>query len=115
MDENKQPGINFNNIIILKEVTFKRAPKIVEKPELGINFNVIPSISEDKMSLTLVIITTLTEKKELFSLNFSLIGNFSVIGNSEDMSLDEFAKANAPELMIPYVRETISNITLRMV
>lgn len=112
MDETKQPGINFNNII-LKEVTFKRSPGIIEKPELDISFNVISAISEDNKSLNLEVVTILKEKKGLFSLEFSLIGNFSVIGNSENMSLEEFSKTNAPALMMPYIRETISNITLR--
>ncbi len=112
MDETKQPGINFNNII-LKEVTFRRSPGIIEKPELDINFNVISAISEDKKSLNLEVVTILKEKKGLFNLEFSLIGNFSIIGNSENMSLEEFSKTNASALMMPYIRETISNITLR--
>ena len=29
------------------------------------------------------------------------------------MSLNEFIKVNAPALMMPYIRETISNITIR--
>ncbi len=112
MDEKKQPGIFFENII-LKDLKFSRSPKGVEKPDIDIEFKVNSTISEDKNLLIIEIFTHLKDKKESFELDFAMIGRFGVISDKENMSLDQFIKVNGPALMVPYIRETISNITMR--
>jgi preprotein translocase subunit SecB len=48
-----------------------------------------------------------------FSLSIAFVGVFAVIPGQENMTLEEFAQVNGPALMFPYIRELISDITLR--
>jgi len=112
MNKSKQPGINFENII-LKDMHFERKPNFIEKPEIDVQFTAASATNEEKTFMNLEITTKLTDKKESFALDFTLVGSFSIMQNDANMPLEQFAQTNAPALMIPYIRETISNITMR--
>lgn len=48
---------------------------------------------------------------EVFTLTVSIEGLFE--GSQEGLPLDQFAQVNAPAILFPYLRETVSNLTAR--
>jgi len=113
MDESKQPGIRFDNIL-LGRLNFDRKPTIVSNPELDVHFSVNKSFTNDKRRLTIELSVILTEKKgDSFKIECAMVGIFSIVADQENMSLEEFSEVNGPALMLPYIREVIANITMR--
>jgi len=118
MDTTKQPYININNII-LTELNFIKYPVSIpldSKIDAAITFDIKPQFSKDKNILYLSFTVFINkEKKETteFSLKCSVLGIFEKDKNCENMSLEEFCKNNAPAILYPYIREIISNTTLK--
>lgn len=110
MDEKKQPGINFDGIL-LKDLSFSREPKILQKPSLDLTFNSNSTIEKDVLIYELS--CSITEKEKTFNISCSMIGFFSVIPDERNMSLEDFSKTNAPAMMFPYIREVIASTTLK--
>ncbi len=112
MDNSKQPGIQFESII-LTDLTFSRNPTILQKPELKIEFQSTISFSENKERLIYKLSCSVQDIHKSFNLTCSMVGIFSVIPESPNMDLEYFAKNNAPALMFPYIREIIATTTLK--
>ena len=116
MDISEQPGIRFERVF-LTELNFSVAKKIPEKLsyELGIDYNGSLTPKENPDTLFAEIKVNLAEdvSEPPFIFNFKLVGIFKQIKGKENLSLEEFSKKQAPALLIPYVREIISNITSR--
>jgi len=112
MDETKQPGILFENVII-PEVKFKRKPEITESPKMSISINTSQKII-DKNKLQYIIdfyINKETKNPEVF-FYCKIVGLFTAEEDA-NMTLEEFAKFNAPALLYPYIRELLYNLTIR--
>lgn len=107
MDATKQPGIKID-AIVLAESHFKRQPTVPEKVDNIITFEVKNTITEDKKRLITELNTILNSDNDPVFGKFLFIGIFSADENS-NMSLDDFSKANAVAVIIPYVREEIQN------
>lgn len=112
MDENKQPGINFDGII-LKELNFSRNPTIPKKPNLNVDFEKSISLSPEKDKLVYELSCTIKDQHKSFGLKCSMVGIFSIIKDSINMDLEHFSKNNAPALIFPYIRETVASTTLK--
>ncbi|MFO7810858.1 MAG: protein-export chaperone SecB, partial [Candidatus Delongbacteria bacterium] len=69
------------------------------------------SISPDNKILESELTAEITEKNNNFKLTCSMVGVFSVEGDTSNMPLKEFAENNAAALIFPYLREHISGIT----
>lgn len=52
-----------------------------------------------------------SDEKEVLKLESTFVGTFSIINDSENMSIEEYTKGYSPALMLPYIREHISSIT----
>lgn len=111
MDEAKQPGINFDTVF-LKEIEFKRLLKI-NSSQIDIDFTSHVSFSEDKMRLIYELGCTVNDKSGVFSLRCTMVGIFSCVNGAENMTLAEFAKSNAPALIMPYIRELVTTTSIR--
>jgi preprotein translocase subunit SecB len=112
MDNNKQPGISFE-AILLKELFFSRSEEISLRPELEINLEAIPSFSPEEDKMNLEMICQIKDKNNLFNIKCTMLGIFSIMAGNENMSLKEFSHHNAPALVFPYVREAIASITVK--
>lgn len=112
MDTTKQPGIAFENVI-LKDLHFSRKTGLLEKPELSINFRSSSGLSPEKNKLVFELECSITEKKDLISIQCVMVGMFSQISEQENMDLETFAQNNAAALMFPYIREIIATTTAR--
>lgn len=113
MDKNKQPGISFDGII-LAEDNFQREPEVPDESNINFgievsNTNINSLINVDvKANLKLVY-----QDKDVLTMQSRFIGFFSTVEGEENMDIDEFIRYNAVALMIPYIREHISSITLK--
>ncbi len=112
MDKLKQPGIKFNDII-LSEIEFNRKPNKPDKPQIKISFEQKNNLFNDNKNLNVELLCEITEEKKAFYLKCGMVGVFSIIEDKLNMSLEDFAKINAPALMFPYIREIISSITFK--
>src|SRR3989304_9193648 len=105
MDKNKQPGIRFVTVLLTK-LNFE-LPHI--KPsEFKYDFNIKDTYKIEGTKLFCILDISLYDK-----FNLELTGIFEAIEGEENLSLEKFAKVNAPTLLIPYAREVISDITSR--
>jgi len=53
------------------------------------------------------------DNQEVFSLESTYIGIFTLIPGEENMTFNDFTCANACALMFPYIREHITSISIR--
>ena len=114
MDKSKSPGIRFNQVV-LKKSRFERKDMIEEgTPNINVNFNINNRLNKEKAKLFTEFTITLGENDDSpFYLDVSMIGVFSVDNSKKNMDLKEFSENNAPALVLPYLREYISNTTMR--
>jgi preprotein translocase subunit SecB len=105
MDKSQQPGISFDRVFLsmLKYVLPDTPPN-----KFTYAINISSTYKIDESTLIYTIHLGLYDGFEL-----EITGIFSTIKGKENMSLAEFAKVNAPTLLIPFLRETVSNITTR--
>jgi len=113
MDKTKQPGINFDGIILVEE-EFWRDYAIPE--DSTINFDIKAGNNKVGESYNIELCSTLKlikEDKEVLRLKSKFVGFFSVVKGEENMDIEKYIKNNAAALMFPYVREHISVITAK--
>lgn len=111
MDKNKQPGISFNSIMLVKE-EFWRDYSVPEETTPDFNIGLGWSVQESNYIVELTTsLRLLHEDKEKLKLDSTFIGVFSIIEDNENMNIEEYIKNNSVALMFPYVREHISTIT----
>ncbi len=118
MDKTKQPGIKFSSIY-LKSVQFEVLTETF-KNEKGLQasfgFQGSEKISEDKKHLMVELGIKINEEKKEgapFFLFANFVGHFQTMDNESNLPLEDFAKKNAFAIMLPYIREFVSNITTR--
>jgi len=114
IDKNKKPGIEFDSVI-LQKLNFNRDVSTVHpKMDLKVEFNISSTVNSDKTKATILLEVTIKDSEQSnFFIDCKMVGNFSVIQGDENLDLNQFLNINAPALIFPYVRETISNITMR--
>lgn len=111
MDKDKQPGISFDSIMLVKE-DFWRDPYVPDEiiPDLKMNMNWGNQDNHYVVELT-VNLSLYYENSERFKLHSKFIGMFSILVGSENMEIENFIKNNSAALMFPYIREHISSVT----
>jgi preprotein translocase subunit SecB len=112
MDQTKQPGIVFNNII-LNELSFFRKPIQFENKQLSIHFTQKNNILNNDKNLEVELSCELKAQSDAIYIKCGVVGIFSVIEGEGNMTLEEFSKVNAPAMMFPFIREVIASTTLR--
>jgi preprotein translocase subunit SecB len=112
MDKNKQPGISFDNIILVKE-SFYRDVIVPKDSKAYFNVKHNWDKKDDKKCVSELITSLMlkSDEKEVLKLESTFVGIFSIIDDSENMSIEEYIKGHSPALMLPYIREHISSIT----
>lgn len=105
MDKSKQPGIRFVNVFLSK-LNYE-LPQ-VKPDEFKYDFKFLDSFKIEGKKLIFILTIRLYDKFEV-----ELTGIFEAIEAEENLDLEEFAKTNAPALLMPFAREIISNITSR--
>lgn len=111
MDKNKQPGISFDSIMLVKEEFWR---------DLDVPANSTPDLQiqmewgkqDDNYIVELNSILNLQhEEIDKLKLSCTFVGVFSVIEDCENMNIVDFIKDNSAAIMFPYIREHISTVT----
>lgn len=105
MDKSKQPGIRFVRVFLSK---LKYELPQVTPEEFKYNLNFLDTYKIEGKTLICTLAIQLYDKFQL-----ELTGIFETIEGEENLDLKQFAKINAPALLMPFAREVISNITSR--
>ena len=84
--------------------------KVTRDSETSID---IQKISEEQVLVTETLTFSQTfENITEFSVKIKMIGVFEKEGET-DLSIDDFARINAPAIIYPYIREHLSNLTTK--
>jgi len=112
MDIDKQPGISFDGILLVKE-NFYRTFSMPHKSKIDIEFSMELNKFEDSFSngLTTNLVCFTDDGVEVLKLEFTFVGLFSVKSAEENMDIELFMKKHSPAIMFPYVREHITSVT----
>lgn len=115
MDMNKQPGIELESVTLIKCV-FERISQEISPMQILSKFSYDYDMKDDKGNCTLVLNAkgiSATDESELFHGEIIYQGIFSVNKNAPNAQLEEFFKHYAAEFLVPYIRETLSAISLK--
>lgn len=115
MDLKKQPGIELQSINLIKCV-YERVSQEIAPMQILSKFYYDYDLNKDKGDCTLALnvkgIST-TNEAELFNSEIIYQGSFSVNKNTPNAQLEEFFKYYAAEFLVPYIRETLSSISIK--
>jgi len=105
MEKNKQPGIKFDSVYLSKlKYELPKEPRSEFEYKLKVRNSY--KIDDKEGKLIYAMSMQLYDRFEL-----ELTGIFSTIKGKENLGLEEFAKVNAPALLLPFAREIISSVT----
>lgn len=111
MDKDKQPGIKFDGIILVKE-SFWRDYNIPDNPEVELNINMNANDQKENYSTQLDITVLMKHDNiDVLKLETSFVGLFSVDNKQQNMDIANFLENHSPALMFPFIREHIASIT----
>lgn len=103
--------------IILIESSFKREPQIdFDNQDLHNNINIdVQNSTENSNILYVTVIMdfdTSVDNKKFISSKIKMLGVFE-FGEELPLSLDSFANINAPAIIFPFIREHLSNVSMK--
>lgn len=112
---NLDTGFKIVNLLML-ECEFKRTPKVSfnhENIETIVEINVEAQVNENQVVVTelLVFQQTLNDVNEVSAI-IKFIGVFESNGNTA-ITLEEFGHINGAAIIFPYIREQLSNLSLK--
>jgi len=105
MEKNKQPGIKFDSVFLSK-LKYELPKELPSEFQYKLKVRNSYKINDKEGKLIYAMAVQLYDRFEL-----ELTGIFSTIRGKENLGLEEFAKVNAPALLLPFAREIISSIT----
>ncbi len=103
--------------IILIESSFKREPQIdFDNQNLHNNINIDVQTSTENSNILYVTVIldfdTSIESKKFISSTIKMLGVFE-FGKELTIPLDSFANINAPAIIFPFIREHLSNVSMK--
>lgn len=111
-----ESGFRIKNLFLL-ESNFKRLNKVQfegDMPELKIDINTEVGVQGKVISVEETV--TITQKYndiEQFSFSVKMAGLFECIGDSSLTDYDDFGRVNGAAIIFPYIREHITNLSLK--
>lgn len=111
-----ESGFRIKNLFLL-ESNFKRLNKVQfegDMPKLKIDINTEVGVQGKVISVEETV--TITQKYndiEQFSFSVKMAGLFECIGDSSLTDYDDFGRVNGAAIIFPYIREHITNLSLK--
>ena len=111
-----ESGFRIKNLFLL-ESNFKRLNNVQfegDMPELKIDINTEVGVQGKVISVEETV--TITQKYndiEQFSFSVKMAGLFECIGDSSLTDYDDFGRVNGAAIIFPYIREHITNLSLK--
>lgn len=103
------------NNISLVDASFKREASINFKKEIRNSVNIEIEMARDKTQVIVSVVVDVIGKQadiNVFEIKTRTTGVFDHSGETEE-NLEYFSRINAPAIIFPYVRETISSLSMR--
>lgn len=111
-----ESGFRINNLILL-ESNFKRINNVQFSNEMpGLNMNINTEVGVQDKIISVAETVTVTQNyndTEQFSFLVKMVGIFECIGESQLKDYDTFGKINGAAIVFPYIREHITNLSLK--
>jgi preprotein translocase subunit SecB len=123
MDKSKDANI-LVNAVLLEKLEFNRKPVISRSlmaesepgkddiMNLQIDSRISRSLNADKTKLIVKFQMLVEDKEQTIKALCGMVGIFSQIKEGS-VNLEEYSKIHAPSLLFPYIRENISNVTMK--
>lgn len=114
-ENNSETGFKVNRILLL-ESNFNRIPNVsfndpVIKSNIDISVN--SQTKENKVFVTVTLkFEQLKEQLAEVSCIITMLGEFEQVGEI-DLDLESFGKVNGAAIIYPYIREQLSNLSLK--
>ncbi|MDR1974135.1 MAG: protein-export chaperone SecB [Bacteroidales bacterium] len=116
MENNKiVSGFKINSIILV-ESCFSRINNVEFGENITRNFNIDVQLSINEQTITVaeeVIVEHKFKDIEQVKIKVRMVGIFEVNGNPSVKNLEEFGKINGAAIIFPYIREHITNLSLK--
>ncbi|MEX2527490.1 MAG: protein-export chaperone SecB [Gemmatimonadota bacterium] len=118
MDIDRQPGISFDAVLLRYALFEEREPPSPERQEgLNLSFSSKSRMLGEGVERGEVILSVTVEPEgdnPPFRVQVSVSGLFGYqIGTDRNLELEEFLAQQAVALLLPYVREAVTNLTAR--
>lgn len=116
-NKNRDSGFKIHNILLV-ESSFTRIPNVVfEDENVKTDINIENEISiENEKNLVSVIqnvsFTSIFHEEKQVSINIKMVGVFEKVGESP-LTLEEFGNVNGVAIIFPYIREHLSNLSMK--
>ena len=110
-----ESGFQIQNLILV-ESSFSRINNVIFGESVTNNFNINIEVSVNGKVVTVAEEATLEQKVqdiEQVKIKVKMIGIFECVGDSPLTNLDEFGRINGAAIIFPYIREHITNISLK--
>lgn len=112
--QNSASGFAIQNII-LTESTFTRINNAVfEGVENAMNINVNVSVKSPAINVEETVdFVQKYQGKEQMKIRVKMVGLFQMVGESQIKDLEAFGRINGAAIIFPYIREHITNVSLK--
>ncbi|MDR0692253.1 MAG: protein-export chaperone SecB [Prevotellaceae bacterium] len=110
-----ESGFQIKNLILL-ESSFSRINNVAFGEGVDNNLDINTDVAVNEKVITVAEEVTIVQKFqdiEQVKIKVKMIGIFECIGESPLANLEEFGKINGAAIIFPYIREHITNISLK--
>jgi preprotein translocase subunit SecB len=111
MDKDKQPGIKFENVVLIEE-KFWRDYDVKSTCETDISFELSKNTQNNKHFTKIKTeFVCIDNEKEVLNLSCVFVGIFSEEEGNENLNIEEYINEFSAALMFPYIREHLYTVT----
>ena len=112
---NMESGFQINALLLL-ESDFSRISNVQfgEKAKNDVNINTEVGVENNLISVTeTVTVVQRYEQEEQVKIKVKMVGVFQSIGHSQLDDFEAFGRVNGAAIIFPYIREHITNLTIK--
>lgn len=117
MSENKNMKSGFEiSQLLLVESNFRRINNVQFNEEAKSDLNINTEVGVNGKQITVaetVTVSQIINDEEQFSFCVKMVGVFECVGESKISDFEKFGKINGAAIIFPYIREHITNLSLK--
>lgn len=110
-----ESGFRINKLLLL-ESNFRRSNEVQSDEENPVKVDIDTEVGVQDKVISVVETVTVVQKYndiEQFSFSVKMVGLFECIGESQLTDYESFGKVNGAAIIFPYIREHITNLSLK--